>query len=239
MDDPTLLSNQVYQSEAYQIYLRLHNFSVNHYVFAKNYEEIKELLLAAESSETFHLIWAQDKQQEMLQVTRELMRRFHNYLASAKMLIDHTRTLVNENYADSPFIQEYQAEVQSQFIGNPLSGFIEDLRNYALHFQLPFTAGRIKPADGKNAQRFILHTDQLMAWSKWTSKGKPYLESSGEEIVVTNLIDEYFNCVNNFHKWVSNRIEEIHKDELQWLEEMENRIQDALKKLRNGIERLE
>jgi hypothetical protein len=232
MDDPALLSVQVYRSEAYQIYLRLHTFALNHFVFARNYEELRKLLVAAQSPDVFYELWTQDKAEEMHKVTRELIRLFHNFLASAKTLVDHTRTLINDYYEGTNFLTEYQTEVNKRFVDNSLTGFIEDLRNYALHYQLPFTGARFKPADGEDAQRFILHTDQLLNWSKWTVKGKPFLETAGEEIIVLDLVDEYFRQVNGFHEWMKTRLEEIHADDLAWLDEMQRRVQTALAKLR-------
>ena len=110
MDDPALLTTQVYKSEAYQIYLRLHTFGLNYYVFTKNYEEVRSILIKAQSTEAFYELWTGEKQQELLLVTRELIRRFHNFLASAKTLVDHSRSLIDDHYQDTSFYNEYQHE---------------------------------------------------------------------------------------------------------------------------------
>ena len=207
MENPGILSMQIRRSEAYQVYLRLHTLSGNYYVLAKNYEVLTSLLAKAEDPEMFLQIWTQDTQNEMELVTNELMRRFHNFLASAKMLVDHTRTVIREHYSNTPFMNEYNKEVESRFIGNPLTGFIEDLRNYALHYQLPFTAGRYRPADGDAALRFILHSEQLQEWSNWSPKGSPFLDLYPKEIVVRNLAADYFKEIEAFQHWLFSRRE--------------------------------
>ena len=128
-------------------------------------------------------------------------------------------------------MNEYNKEVESRFIGNPLTGFIEDLRNYALHYQLPFTAGRYRPADGDAALRFILHSEQLQEWSNWSPKGSPFLDLYPKEIVVRNLAADYFKEIEAFQHWLFTRIEQIHQDELAWLKDATERVQVALGKI--------
>jgi len=124
--------------------------------------------------------------------------------------------------------------VQQRFVGNPVTGFVEELRNYTLHFRLPLTNARFAVATDPSSQEqtaiqaFVLDRSELMQWLKWTSKGKPYLEAADEEIVVLELVDQYYQEIRGFHDWMMRRLEEIHADEMSWLKEMEERVQKAL-----------
>jgi hypothetical protein len=223
MENPALLSTAVYQSNAYRTYLRFHLIGTNYFVFARNYEELKKLLLAAQSPDTFQKLWTEDKQEDMLLVKRELIRMLHNFIASAKTLVDHTRAVIEDWYSDTKFLEEYESEVQQRFVGNPVTGFIEELRNYALHFRLPITNARYTVATDPATQEqvatqaFVLDKSELMQWSKWTSKGTPYLVSADVEIVVAEIADHYYQEIRGFHDWMMKRLEEIHSDEIEWL----------------------
>ena len=175
----------------------------------------------------------------MMAVMRELIRLLHNFIASAKMLVDHTRAIIDDCYSDTAFIEEYKSEVQKRFVNNPVVGFIEELRNYALHFRLPLTNARFQvttdPATNEQVatQAFVLDKSELMQWSNWTSKGRPYLENADKEIVVLELVDQYHQEIRSFHDWMMNRLEEIHTDQMKWLKDMEGRVQSALKRYRD------
>lgn len=240
MDDPARLSAEVYQSEAFQIHLRFETLATNYFVFERNYEEIKRLLFAVEHPDTFDKLWTQDKQQEMSMVLREITRLLHNLVASAKTLVEHTRNLIKDWYADTEFLEEYQLEIDKRFKGNPIAGFIEDLRNYAMHFQLPPTIPLYEVKNDPDTkeqtttQTILLEKQHLLQWSKWTDKGKLYLNDAEDRIKLVEVIDQYSQDVQDFHSWMRNRLIEIHSDELKWLEEMSQRVQEALKKFRGA-----
>ena len=238
MDDPGLLSLQVYQSEAYQVFMRLQTFSSNYYVFHRNYQELNQLLSSTQNPDTFFDLWTQDKRPELVMVMNEVARLFHNFLASAKTLVDHTRALVDDWYTESKFFEEYKAEVQKRFIGNSTIGFVEELRNYALHFSMPLSRAVVRFATDSDTkqttpiQTFVIDKAELIKWSKWTAKGRSYLDSAGDEIVIKELADRYFQEINNFQVWMQRRLEDVHMDELNWLNDMGQRVENALNKLR-------
>lgn len=237
MDNPGLLSLQVYQSEAYQIYTRFQTFAGNYFVFERNYQELNKLLSAAQDPKTFLDLWIQSKIPEMVIVIRELTRLLHNFLASAKTLVEHTRALVDDWYKGTEFAEEYQKEIQKRFIGNPITGFVEDLRNYSLHFRLPFTGAIVRFVEDPTTkefepnQSFILPKAELMKWQNWSNKGKVYLESANEEISIQQIVDMYFQDVSSFHSWMLQRLEDIHSEDLRWLDEMAQRVDKAEEKL--------
>jgi hypothetical protein len=233
MDNPAPLSLKINQSKAYQIRMRLQTFSNNYSVFEGNYRELNRLLSAAQHPEAFQILWIQSKRPQMNVITRELGRLLHNFVTSAKTLVDHTRTFVDEWYGETHFFNEYHSEVQKRFIGNPIVGFTEDLRNYALHFQLPFAVAVVRFTIGQTSnenvrnQSFVLPKNKLLEWSNWSSKGKSYLEMASEEIPIQKTVDVYFQEVNAFHAWMQHRLKEIHANELRWLDKMAQRIRGA------------
>ena len=166
-----------------------------------------------------------------------MVRLVHNYLAAAKTLIDVTRKLINDWYRKTDFIIEYKEQIKARFTDNKLAGFIEDLRNYALHYSLPITSLRITfnndPLPNEQTERVTFYFEKatLQQWKNW-SKGKEYLRIANDEIVIEEFVDKYYQEVLSFHGWMHKRLEEKHKDDLRWLNEMGQRVEELLKPLR-------
>jgi len=59
----------------------------------------------------------------------ENMRLLHNFLASAKMLIDHARELEKKIYSEHLFLNEYQSKRDEIFGKSGPAGIINGLRN--------------------------------------------------------------------------------------------------------------
>lgn len=234
MEDPFFLSQLVRNSEAYKVQLRIETLSINYYVFEANYKEIEKLLSYAQSMDSFTHIWIQDKLPEMLRIIAELGRLFHNFVASAKTLIDHTRALINDWYKNTKFLQIYQTEVKNRFNKNDLSGFIQDLRNYTLHYRLPLSMARMQYKrktendEIEFTQKFVLQKNRLMQWKRWEDRARSYLKSAPDEIEIDSLTSIYYEEVRSFNEWLKGKLREMHSSDLQWLAEMDYKIKKGL-----------
>ena len=235
LNNPADISNKVYESEAFKKFTRLLTLDVNFFVFDRNYRDLK---LASKNFSTPEMIPRLLNKKESEDMLYHLVRLLHNYLAAAKTLVDVTRTLINEWYRKTDFIIEYKEQIKTRFENNKLAGFIEDLRNYALHYSLPITGLRIQltndPLTKEQTERvtFFIEKATLQQWLNW-SKGKDYLQKANDEIVIENLVDNYYQEVLAFHGWMHKRLEEIHGDDLRWLNEMGQRMQELLRPLRS------
>jgi hypothetical protein len=234
-NNPAEISRRVYASEAYKTYARLLTLDTNFFVFDRNYRDLKLAIHTFSQPERIPLLFDKRESQIML---CHMVRLVHNYLAAAKTLVDHTRTLVNDWYKRTDFLVEYKEQVKARFADNLLPGFIEDLRNYALHYSLPITGLRLHvttdPETKTQTERvtFYIERATLLRWSNW-SKGREFLQKADKEIGIEQLSDEYFQLVLSFHSWMHQRLEEIHAADLHWLNEMDKRVQDLLEPLRS------
>jgi hypothetical protein len=128
-------------------------------------------------------------------------------------------------------VAEYNAEVRSRFLNNPLSLFIEDLRNYILHYSLPITTATVKvtvdQATGNQSEiaAITLNKSALLQWKKW-SKGKKFLDTADDEIAVLDITEQYHHQVTEFHQWMHKAFDTFHATEFAWLKEMELRINE-------------
>lgn len=231
LNNPGAISRRVYESEAYQKYQRLLELDTNLFVFDKNYRDLKLAIDAFSQPERISLLFDENESQIIL---NHMVRFLHNYLASAKTLVDHTRLLIRDWYQGTDFYKEYVKEIEYRFADNKSSSFIEDLRNFALHYSLPVTglqlSVRTDPETKQQIERvmFFINKSSLSKWSRW-AKGKQYLNEAPEQIIIEELVDQYYSQVLDFHIWMHRRLEEFHADELNWLHEMTERVNKLLK----------
>ena len=80
---------------------------------------------------------SQEHKEAGTQVYKEVNRLFHNFLSSAKTLIEHTRIFMDTHFKNTSVNKEYTHKIKMEFSQDDLSRFIQDLRNYMLHQGLP------------------------------------------------------------------------------------------------------
>ena len=224
------LRQKVLSSFAYIVQSRLETLETNYYVFSKNYQELEKILDAVKIPKNLFELWDLKNRDKLDAINNEVIRLFHNYLASAKTLVDHTRIVISEWYKNTAFIDEYNKEISLRFENNPLAGFVEGLRNYSLHYTLPFVNATMSATiieDGTSDIpdfSFILNKSDLLLWSGWAKKSRAFLNDSGDEISINQIAESYFKEVEDFHKWMFIRLTEIHQKDLEWLRDMNQKM---------------
>jgi hypothetical protein len=199
----------------------LRTLDSSYYVYQKNYAQLVKLLGLYEDIKTTLELWSVENRPAQNLFHLEVTRLLHNFVASVKSLVEHTRRLQRELHGSDNNFPEYQQEVDLRFTKNELVQFIEDLRDYCLHYrQLPifsqmnFTA---QPQNFKSAVRLNLKT--LSSYRKWSTLGRVYLKSQQRDLNVREVIDAYNSIVVNFHSWFRARLRQIHAMELDNLEQ--------------------
>ena len=233
-DELMALAQEVHNSNALRYQGRLETLGVNFYVFNRNYQELKKLFGAVKNQEKLLQLWDLRNRLQLEITINETLRLLHNFLASAKSLVDQTRVIIRNWYKDTEFLKEYETQVNLRFVNNPLTGFIEDLRNFSLHYSLPVTNANLSvQIDQKTGHSitdfsFVLIKPNLLVWTGWTQKGKDFLSAAKDEIDIGNLVDEYYKQIFDFHSWLINSLQEIHKEDLLWLAEMRQKTINAM-----------
>jgi hypothetical protein len=141
------------------------------------------------------------------------VRCLHNFLAAAKSLIDHTRAFVNFHYQKHSFSKLYQGEVERNFASDPLSSFVQDLRNYFLHKGMPSISMVIKVGEQSYSSIF-LNTANLKKWDKWNAKSLLYLELQPDEFRLLDPVVEYKSKLTIFNEWFEKELHNIHAEEI-------------------------
>ncbi|QRN83985.1 hypothetical protein JR338_04345 [Chloroflexota bacterium] len=234
-NSPSEIMDAILNSEAYEIYQRSLSLDQNLFIFDRNYQDLKMAIDKFSQEEHVDLLWDQHQSQIILY---HISRFVHNFLAAAMTLVDHTRIIIRENYEGTSFYEEYQSEIGIRFKKNPLHQFIHDFRNFALHINLPITGHRISiirnPETGNQEERveFFIDKSTLTKWSGW-EKGKEYLQELPEEISIENFIDKYYDLVLDFHTWLHKKLDELHKEDFDWLIQMQEELNELTRQLRD------
>lgn len=234
INDPAILSSLVHQGPAYQVYLSLEKLSLYFYVFKNNYTELARFLRGVQSPESYEKIWIQNKQDEMTTVLMEISRLLQNFVASAPALVHHTRKSIRNWYSEDSIYDDYRSKVEELFSDDPIAGFIEDLRNYTLHYMLPVTIATFKqypdPETGQqhSSQAIIVNASELLD-SGWDwKKGLDFLNNTEEEIVIEAIANHYFEKAEKLYNWIQQSLRKKHSDEIEWLDYMAKRISTLL-----------
>ncbi len=145
----------------------------------------------------------------LLDVTREL----HNYVTSSMTLVEQTRRAKRKLYAEAEFDQEYQKRVEVTF-GQPVPQFIQDLRDYTLHVDLPKVYGQTEMTIPRMSRRSSVWIDipLLRQWTGWSLAAKEYLfDQAAAHLPLKPVVEAYSRLVEEFYEWFGRRQRELHE----------------------------
>lgn len=218
-DEKSKLFDAVYKSSGmdYLNRQKIHHFSYN--IFIGNYEELKKVIKIIENPNLLNEMMCDKNRKEMGDpLHMDLNRHFHNYLAAAKSLIDHTRVFMKSYYMDTPFKSEFDKKIKNEFADNPLSRFIQDLRNYMLHRGLNSSVSMsVTKIDGTNnfhaESTANLKKSELLEWDRWSKQGKLYLTKCEDKITISTFCIRYGERVKNLYSWFEKELYDHHSED--------------------------
>jgi hypothetical protein len=208
------LKKQLESTEGWKIEMGNKNLRISYYIFISNYTQLKANLELFDRKEVSSKIWAIKNRDKLKQFQIEVIRLFHNYLASVKSLVDHTRIMVKEVHGNKEFSKEYKLRIKDIFQESPISCFVQDMRNYILHKGIPIMLARTTFREVKGANSILLDLACLKLWDRWSAKSKEYLNSARGNIDLYEIIIAYGSLVINFYDWFQRRQIEVYTEEL-------------------------
>ena len=233
------LDRRIKASEGYQAKIRITLLEESYFIFEGNYLGLRHLLNEFEQSATFLKLWDERDSGRLNIFIRNVIRLFHNYLAGAATLLDHTYTFVEDTYGGTSFAKEYQERVNQQFRNSSIPHFVEDLRNYTRHERLAFALAEVSfggiRSDAEVHSAIKLNVPRLCEWGEWSDNAREYLDVLDDEVRLDDIVVEYASIIIDFYKWFRKRQSELHHESLKELEELERRE----KHLRQELKRLE
>lgn len=189
------------------------SFSLN--IFSGNYKELNETLKLIENVENGILFWNPEFNEEKDQIHREANRLFHNYIASAKTLIEHTRNHMKSFYKGMPIWEIYTNKIAEEFSADPLCKFVQDLRNYILHKGTPPSRISFRMTRDNSAESSVeMDVAALLLWGGWSKEAVEYLNGSGNHLKFSTVVTEYGEKITTFHNWLDQELYNIHQEYL-------------------------
>jgi hypothetical protein len=217
--------NSVESSVEMETYRQIQALKSTFRVFQGNHEELLKCLEPLKDSQKSLSIYRYDTQNKEILID-EISRLFHNFLASAKSLVDHTRVSIDKLYPNHDFKAEYQTKLDQDLANNEVQKFIQKLRNYTQHYTLPLVGLQIRFQQDVGIDcRMKLDIESLLRWTNW-SDSKKYLERNIKGIFLEDLVQEYYQLIADFYQWLEKRQHEIHKSDFEKLQLMINSTND-------------
>jgi hypothetical protein len=177
------------------LYGDLHEMRVTLRLHFDNYGQLRPHLLLLEDPT---LYGPGTKTKDAL---RECVRTLHNFLASAKTLVDHSRRHVDQYLTQTSARAEYDERVSALNFGG-LQSFVQDLRNYTLHKTAASVGAQISATpDGARAAA-VLKAKDIREWDGWSASARQYIDQAGDDIVVRESIDEYMCRIKSLYDWL-------------------------------------
>jgi len=199
-------------------------------VFVGNDRQLQRYLAEHSEPAAALRLWNLDDRAGFYDFLDEVGRLLHNYLAGVGSLRDHTRVLWRRHLADDP---AYDEQVRESFAESGQCRFVQKLRDYTLHQQLPVAHGHLSLTRGEEFKSAVrLSRPDLLRWSAWPVIAREYLASLPEDTFeLTGVVAEYSQAVAAFNEWFSAAFIERTEDAFERLRELENAHRAALRGL--------
>jgi len=205
--DYMLLRHAFESTKGYMVWELLDTMNVSLNIFWGNEEELKQKLQQHASPSSLKEFGGVDNREKLQEEFYEIIRLLHNYVASAKSLVDHTRRVAKKLLQDK-HLDTYQERIDLDFKEDPLAKFLHDLRNYLLHVSNPpvnrtthFTPTHIKSVG------IELEVKVLLEWDGWTKRSRDFLQGHEDNIDLTGVVAEYRGKLDAFYHWFCDHIE--------------------------------
>ena len=201
----------------------LRHFDYSLRLFESNYEELMSVIDFMCDERVGLELFAVVNRWKLDEVLTHLGFKLHNYVCSAKSLIDHSRVLYRRVYTETaPKFDDYESEVKVRFEENQISKFVEFLRAYCQHEKLP-SIGTSMSFDSQSDEGFVftvtVNSDELLKSSSIKSLAKKFIREQGGSIDLRKAINGYHTQVVDFYQWVKDRQQELHGEDISLVNE--------------------
>jgi hypothetical protein len=230
------LSVEIRTSDGHQVRNGMNLLRKSYFIFDGNYQNLKHVLEEFEQPTVLLRLWEGKDRHKLDLYINEVVRYFHNYLAGAVTLLDHTRTFMEDTHQEAAFAVEYQRRMDQQFDNSPLPRFMQDLPHYMLHKELPFALAELnfgsESGDMELSSAIRLDATKLLDWQDWSEKAREYLVTLDDKVRLSVVVKEYSSIIADFYKWFGLQQSELHQEALKRLEELDSDREDLQQEMK-------
>lgn len=221
------LEGDMLASEGRRLMIEFKSVAQTYRLFLGNDRELHQYLARHSEVEAALRLWDLKNRAGFDAFLDEVGRLLHNYLAALGSLRDHSRRLWRTHLRDDA---AYDEQVQAMFAGSGLCHFVQNLRNYTLHNQLPVAHGQLNVVPNKEfSSRVRLSRPDLLRWSGWPPLARDYLAGLPDDgIDLADLVAAYTDTVTSFNDWFGAAFAERNLDAFDRLRELETAYREAL-----------
>lgn len=185
---------------------------------ARNANELNRVIAAFIEDEELALEVMQNVRPESpvrAQFYGVLSQRLHNWLASAKTLVDQTRRFVRKHYAGHELKSEYDRRVAA-LAADPAVITVQKLRNFMLHYDtLPIRSSiNWATAESESVRHLELGTAVLLEFDGWGAVASQYLKDQGESLDLPATVAHYDGSVTSLYEWLHGQFDQLHGPDL-------------------------
>ncbi len=210
-------------SEGVHLNNRLHHRSYSTEILIGNAQELEKWIEETEKPEFMIQVFNVENRGLDKFVHKEANRIIHNYVCGLSTYIDHCRNFMKEHYANTDFMERYEARVKTTFVESGLCTFVRQLRNYITHKDLPQSSMSLSGSNQPNVEwksGISFDRDDFLNWDRWNSKSREYLSDLEEKISLSEIFLPHIQIMKDFEQWFVYEFEDYHKaafDELSRL----------------------
>jgi len=226
------LSEQIKATEGHRIQAKIRALRSSYYVFESNYRWFVTALDYFGRREVFMELWREDNRAKLEGFLDEVTRLLHNFLAGAQSLVDHTRVFKNKMYKGHRLKKVYQEKVDRDLKHSPIVCFVQDLRNYVLHKQLPIASAQLSLKGGGGTitefdSTIKLDVNELREWDKWKPESRIYLDSLDDKVQIREVVEKYEGVIRAFYQWFGEQQTQVHRVEFDELSRLGTRYEQV------------
>jgi hypothetical protein len=206
------LHEEILTHPGYRLYQLINAHSTSKNILSGNCFQLRKLLEVLHDPKNIDRFWALENRQYLSDLQGEAIRHFHNFLASVKTVVEHTRNCMRDNAIRPEHRTEYQKKIEEVFMNDPLSKFLEDFRNFMLHRSLPLTEMTLDISTSTST--LYVDLTKMEDWERWTESSRRFITANKPKVSMMRLVDEYEEKAKAFYAWFYPRFQHYYEGEI-------------------------
>lgn len=186
------------ETEGGQLWQAIKELDDTVWIFKSSVEDLFQIISLFAQKTQDPGFWEATNRTNAEHFAREVKRKLFYSTTSVMALVEVSRVF-HQKYPVGGFTEKLGA----CFSTPGLHKFLQDLRNYNSHWRIAEANWRIDYdfEKGSRIARFVVTREDLLAWGRWTSAARAFIESSDKFIDVGATLAEYAKQVKAFYEW--------------------------------------
>ena len=226
--DPISIEKELTRMPEWERLAEIRQFTLSVEIFQENAGELVRLLRGVKTGPAALRLWAVESRPALDLFLREVARLLHNFVAAAFSLVDHSRRFHKRNYKCDHRFADYETQVKTRFADDSLCQFVQGLRNFFIHKEVPNVSSTASLNQGEDIDNTVFLMKADLEGFDWKPVARRYLDTAPDRIDLLMVAESYATKVTNFYTWVFARLEEIHADDLAAVHSKQERFRRAI-----------